>query len=184
MAYCNVNQFKAKKLLETRDINNIDQVEQEFKASVFYAWNIINIEQETSLMKGSSIPSLCKSSTGKNRRKSNKTYNRSNLYIGESDQKVVQEVGDQTIIPVLGEYNGVIEQSSSIHHNFQETVVWDRMDSSASIVSENRVEMIFPTPGLILNELFYKQLYKSKSNMNKRNSAIIDCIRLIFQNIK
>jgi len=48
--------------------------------------------------------------------------------------------------------------------------------------SDNRMEVVFPAPGLILNELF--QLYNDKSNVNERNSAIIDYIRLIFQNIK
>jgi len=70
---------------------------------------------------------------------------------------------------LLGEYNGRIEQSSSVDQNFQEILVRDRIGSS--IVSENRVEMIFPVLGLIFNELL--QLYKSKSNMNERNSAII-----------
>jgi len=44
------------------------------------------------------------------------------------------------------------------------------------------VDSIFPAPGLILNELY--QLYNSKSNLDERNSAIIDYIRLILQNIR
>jgi len=51
-----------------------------------------------------------------------------------------------------------------------------------SVVSDNRVEIVFPAPGLILNEIF--QLYKNKSNVNERNSAVIDYIHLIFQNLK
>jgi len=54
--------------------------------------------------------------------------------------------------------------------------------SISSVVTDNRVEIVFPAPGFILNEIF--QLYKNKSNVNERNSAVIDYIRLIFQNLK
>jgi len=37
MAFCNINQYKAKRLVKARNIVNIEQVEQVFKASAFYA---------------------------------------------------------------------------------------------------------------------------------------------------
>jgi len=39
MAFCNVNQFKVKRLMKDRKITNIKQVERTFKSSAFYAWN-------------------------------------------------------------------------------------------------------------------------------------------------
>jgi len=61
MAFCNVNQFRAKKLLKTKNIYSIEQVEQTFKSLTFYAWNILNIDSEKNLVRGSSTPSLYKS---------------------------------------------------------------------------------------------------------------------------
>jgi len=37
MAYCNINQFKTKKIMKSRDTNSLDQVDKFFKSSTFYA---------------------------------------------------------------------------------------------------------------------------------------------------
>jgi len=58
----------------------------------------------------------------------------------------------------------------------------EREGSSVSIPLDNGEEAVFSTPGLILNELY--QLCRAKSNINEKNSAIIDYIRLILHNIK
>jgi len=42
MAYCNVNQFTAKRLAKVRNITNCDQVDKNFKSSAYLAWN--NVE--------------------------------------------------------------------------------------------------------------------------------------------
>jgi len=81
MIYCNVNQFIAKKLLKIRNINNINQVEREFKVLAYYSWNGINTEQKTILRKGSSTPSLYKRSKNQNQRKSKINHNRLNIYV-------------------------------------------------------------------------------------------------------
>jgi len=57
----------------------------------------------------------------------------------------------------------------------------DGESSSCSVVSDSRVEVVFPALGLILNELF--QLFNDKSNENERNSAIIDYMILIIFDI-
>jgi len=36
MAYCNINQFKAKRIMKSRDTNSLDQVDKFFKSSAFY----------------------------------------------------------------------------------------------------------------------------------------------------
>jgi len=41
MAFCNVNQFKAKKLIKSKNITTIDQVERTFKSSAYFAWNML-----------------------------------------------------------------------------------------------------------------------------------------------
>jgi len=58
----------------------------------------------------------------------------------------------------------------------------EREESLGSAPLNSEVETTFPAPGLILNELY--QLYKSKTDTNERNLAIIDYIRLIFHNIR
>jgi len=42
MAYCNINQFNAKKLLKIRNITSCDQVERNFKSSAYLAWSNID----------------------------------------------------------------------------------------------------------------------------------------------
>jgi len=38
MAYCNINQYKVKRLIRVRNIENLEQTELVFKASAYYAW--------------------------------------------------------------------------------------------------------------------------------------------------
>jgi len=119
---------------------------------------------------------------GINRRKSSRTHNKSNTFTNDNDQLVSQEMCDQTIIPNSGENVGELERAASGDPDAQEVSLRDRLGSVASIASEIAMETVFPAPDLILNELF--QSYKSKNNLNERNFAILDYIRLIFQNIK
>jgi len=77
----------------------------------------------------------------------------------------------------------VIDQVVNSASNIQFSVVAREGESSlASASLKGRLDTVFPVPGLILNELF--QLYKNKTNLNERNSAIMDYIRLIFPNIR
>jgi len=39
MVYCDVNQYKAKQLMNLKRIENVEQVNHLFKSSTFYAWN-------------------------------------------------------------------------------------------------------------------------------------------------
>jgi len=55
-------------------------------------------------------------------------------------------------------------------------------ESAVSAPLDSGMEAIFPAPELILNEIYH--LYQSKSNINERNLAIIDYLRLIFCNTK
>jgi len=46
MAYCNINQYVAKKLAKIRNIVSCDQVKKNFKSSAYLAWNSIDLSQE------------------------------------------------------------------------------------------------------------------------------------------
>jgi len=89
---------------------------------------------------------------------------------------------DQIIVPDSVENAGELERVDSGDPDAREISLHDRLGSMASITSDITMETVFPAPGLILNELL--QLYKSKNNLNERNFAILDYLRLIFQNIK
>jgi len=125
MAYCNVNQFRAKKLLRARNIDNIDHIEHEFKASAYYAWNTINIEQEVNPTRGSSTSSMYRGNKGINRRKSSRAHNKPNTFTNDNDQLVFQEMCDQTIIPDSGVNIEKIERVSSADPDVQEILLRD-----------------------------------------------------------
>jgi len=46
MAYCNINQFNAKKFIKIRNITSPGQIERIFKSSAYLAWNNIEFLQE------------------------------------------------------------------------------------------------------------------------------------------
>jgi len=61
--YCNVNQYKAKQLMNLKRIENVEQVNNLFKSSVFYAWNNMDWLLDTGNIKCTSILSLVRSGT-------------------------------------------------------------------------------------------------------------------------
>jgi len=65
MAYCNINQFKAKKLIKSQNITTMDQVERTFKSSAYYAWNLLGVGSEADSIRGSFIVFLRKSQQSK-----------------------------------------------------------------------------------------------------------------------
>jgi len=95
MAYCNVYQFKTKKLLKARNITNILQVEQVFKSSAYYKWNTLNVDSEGNSVKGFSL-SLNKSRQGKSRRKNSgitsKSINNTNIRNYDMDIDIGREI--------------------------------------------------------------------------------------------
>jgi len=46
MAYCNINQYVAKKLAKIRNIVSCDQVEKNFKSSAYLAWSNVDFSQD------------------------------------------------------------------------------------------------------------------------------------------
>jgi len=98
MAFCNVKQYKAKRLFKTKNIISIEQVEQTFKSSAYYTWNLKFPESEENSMRGSSTLSLY----------NNYRHNKSRRYvddrrgsnISDIDQDNIPGMEDQTIIPL------------------------------------------------------------------------------------
>jgi len=104
---CNVSQFK--RLLKTKNIISIDQVEQVFKSSAYYDWNTLNIDIDLNLARGSSTPSIYKSNQDRscNKYKGTKSRFTSNLEVIKRDSPM--EVEDQTLIPDPVERDTVLE---------------------------------------------------------------------------
>jgi len=102
MAFCNINQYKAKRLIKARNIDNLEQVKLAFRASAYYTWSSQNPDPEINLLKESSTPSLHKSNQYNVRklhrkRKSNNSNsnfpdNDTNVHTGFSNE-------DQTLVP-------------------------------------------------------------------------------------
>jgi len=185
MAYCNINQFKAKKLIKARNITTIDQVERTFKSSAYFAWSLLGIDSEADSVRESSIASLRRGLQGRRR---SKTISKRNEHCGEkigSSLVLEENVVDQTLVPKspMDQDNYLIGENPEFTANQLALVPdTDQAEPSAFAHSDSGMEALFPAPGLILNELF--QLYQSKANVNERNLAIIDYLRLTFHKIK
>jgi len=182
MAFCNINQYKTKRLIKARNIDSVEQVELTFKATAYYAWNAQDLAPGTNLLKRSSTLSLHKSSQldlRKLRRRRRSNSGNLNFLGNEGNLHKVISNEDQTLIPQL-EAEDILSEQPPLSRAPSRTREVE--GSISSIASDNRVEIVFPVPGFILNEIF--QLYKNKSNVNEKNSAVIDYIRLIFQKLK
>jgi len=99
MAYCNINQFKAKKLIKARNITTMDQVERTFKSSAYFAWSLLGVDSEADSVRGSSIASLRRDL--QDRRRSRINSKRNDHHSGKNGSSLVLEenVADQTLVP-------------------------------------------------------------------------------------
>jgi len=80
MAYCNVNQFTAKRLAKIRNIANCDQVERNFKSSAYLAWNNVELFSEEPRSDGlKSFPFPEKNAERKNRNKNRRKSHKDSL---------------------------------------------------------------------------------------------------------
>jgi len=109
-------------------------------------------------MKGSFTSSLYKRNQNnlrkfRRRRKSN--INNSIILENEGNLNASYNTEDQILVSQFKEEDTVGTPILQIPLR-----LCDGEGSSSSIVSDNRVEVVFPAPGLILNELF--QLYNDK----------------------
>jgi len=137
---------------------------------------------DQNLERSSSTPFLHRNNQGRNRDKIKGTKSKFTSNFDVSEQNSPMDVEDQTMISVSDSQGIMIEQFAISTSTQFPMLTRESEGSVVSASSEGRIDTVFPAPGLILNELY--QLYNSKSNLNKRNSAIIDYIRLIFQNIR
>jgi len=146
---------------------------------------LLGVGSEADSIRGSSIVSLRKSQQNKKRTKTNSKRNDHHGVNDESSLALNDNMADQTLIPLVPpeQENGLVgENSAFITNQLVIELGIAEAESSVSAPMNNGMEAIFPALGLILNELL--QLYQSKANINERNLAIIDYLRLIFHNIK
>jgi len=94
MAYCNINQYIAKKLVKIRNITSYNQVEKNFKSSAYLAWDNVDFSQEESKPVGRVTPSTFRSIGGKDKskrkplRKKYKSTSHSGQLLSENDLDV------------------------------------------------------------------------------------------------
>jgi len=157
MAYCNINQYKAKRLIKIRNISNIEQAEQIFKSSTFSHGTARIWILEMNLTRGLSTPSLYQNKQNyQNKFWRNKTSSkyRSTTVEKIDDQTIEHDMEDQTIVFRSEEDARRIEQSPSLTLVSQNQPIFgDREISSVSTFSENKMEVLFSGPGLIFKTI-------------------------------
>jgi len=106
MAYCNINQYKAKRLIRIRNIDSIEQVELAFRASAYFAWSSQNPDSQINLLQGSFTSSLHKNNQfnlRKLRQRSKDNIGNPNIPDNDSNLPTGISNEDQTLIPQLVE---------------------------------------------------------------------------------
>jgi len=98
MAYCNINQFNAKKLVKIRNITSPDQVERNFKSSPYLAWNNIEYTQKNGERSRCLIPSSTLN-LERNYKRRRKVHRDSNMSTSDSGQMLSGNKMDFTLIP-------------------------------------------------------------------------------------
>jgi len=58
MAFCNISQFRAKRLIKNKNITSLDQVEKIFKSSAYLAWDNTDLLSNYGNTETSSTPSV------------------------------------------------------------------------------------------------------------------------------
>jgi|GEM_PF-3730276 len=99
MAFCNVSQFNAKKLIKSKGIIKLEQVYKVFKSSAYLAWNNADIFSNLGTSENSYIPSTAVGKTKKlaSRRLRNNRLN--STATSGSDQLIIDNNVDMTLMP-------------------------------------------------------------------------------------
>jgi len=180
MAFCNTGQYIAKRLIKSKNITDCSQVERIFKSSAFLAWDNLNLFSERNITDSGSVPS---SSGGRMRGLAvckSKPNKLSNQVLLDSDDNCDNNSMDNTLVPLM-------TSGKKTPLNQQTIMSLGRKNDNATF-SENSdrsnyttiVEKLFPSPGVIVKDIY--ELFNANKSTRERDSAVINYIKLLFQN--
>jgi len=180
MAYCNVSQFIAKKLIKKNNICSVEQVEKHFKSSAYLAWNNIDIFSNIGFSESESTPSV----VGGARRSVSGRRSSSNRCMGSTepngDQMLVEEIGDSTLVPssMIGDENYSSQErctsTDKINHINNDRLI----DNGNTQVTYSSLDNLYPSPGVIIRDIY--DIYKGNESRRERDFAIINYLNLLF----
>jgi len=170
MAYCNINQYIAKKLAKTRNIVNCEQVEKNFKSSAYLAWNNMDDTGFT----GRAPQLLTYRSTGDRKRNKRNPLKDRSISTSDSGQRLSDNDLNATVVPNLGYTNS--KDSTAIPSGSNSNIIKDTPEVFSDI--SINIEEIFPAPGVIIKDLF--DLYNSNKPINEKESALLNYVKLLF----
>jgi len=190
MAYLNTNQFTARKVLKSKNIMRLDQIDSLLRSSAYYAWNHFDFPPDSGGGPGDfSTPSIRK------KFKRDKTLfhprddrddpfkdHSQNLIDNPNDITIVPGNPDpKTTLPIISGLNNTVALRSNKNDSRKEAGdhTSDRCSDSDTTSHRSSIRTIFPTPSVIVKDLY--QMFDKKSSETERNSAIINYIQLIFQ---
>jgi len=179
MAYCNVNQFTAKRLAKVRNITNCDQIDKNFKLSAYLAWNNADFFRDNPKPVGIESrppPEKIVDRKNKNRQKIYRGSFSSTLDTGQSPSEFDM---DLTLIPAN---NSISSNDNDTNFNKNSNNGLSSNSEFDTILANNNntinIEEIFPAPDVIIKDLF--ELYKGNKPVKERDSALLDYVKLLF----
>jgi len=180
MAYCNVNQFLAKRLIKKNNINNRDQVEKVFRSSAYLAWDNIDLMSGIGSSEISSTPSNLLTKSKYRFRQGYKSKRNSNATALEKDRSQVTDIIDKTLIP-SSEIMDVDMYASQNQTLTEEAFVYSNepieVNNDPSIGMN--IDRLFPSPGIVMKDLY--EIYNSNRIVRERELAVLNYINLLFR---
>jgi len=184
MAFCNINQYLAKRQIKVNKISSLDQIEKTFKSCAYLAWDNVDIISNLGFSENSSTPSVVKSKNKNKNKILSKRKTGSNRPFGlstsENDQIPSEENGNVTLVPTLDitskniitqEYRSMSDRPHTNNDFLVEMDMEPRGDSN--------IDKLFPSPGVIIRDIY--DLYKSKESKKERDFAVLNYLSLLFR---
>jgi len=181
MAFCNVSQFIAKRLIKKNNISSRDQVERVFRSSAYLAWDSVEIGSIFGSSEFSSTPSnILIKAKNRNRQEYGSRRNVKGT-VRERDRSQETDIIDSTIIPT--------SESFDIDHNISQIQTFsDGMFINNNVTNDMNndlnlgasIDSLFPSPGIVMKDLY--EIYKSNRIMRERDSAVLNYLNLLFRN--
>jgi len=182
MAFCNVNQFLAKRLIKNKNLDSIEQVERTFKSSAYLAWNNTDFVSGLGTSEISSTPSnIINKNKNLYRRRFGSKRNINETMLERERAPSANSI-DNTLVPVTQDCDivqGVSQEFLPIERRSINELV--REEGDTALNSNASIDNLFPAPGIIVKDIY--DIYKSNKLIRERDSAVLNYLNLLFRKI-
>jgi len=114
MAFCNVSQFLAKRLIKKKNIIGLDHVERTFKSSAYLAWENIDIVSGFGTSEISSTSSNLTNKAKNLHRRGYRSRGSADVVIREGDRALSAGCVDNTLVPAADD----LDIDQNVSHDF------------------------------------------------------------------